>query len=77
MVLADINKNFLRYKDNKQTSEYLDMLWGRGLMPVITKATRITDHTLSLIDHIYTDTPEKVIKAGICLADVSDHLPVF
>ena len=35
-------------------------------MPVITKATRI-----------YTDTPEKVIKAGICLADVSDHLPVF
>ena len=28
----------------------------------------------SLIDHIYTNTP---IKSGICLADISDHLPVF
>jgi len=46
-------------------------------MPIITKATRITDHTSSLIDHIYTNTPEKVIKSGICLADISDHLPVF
>ena len=51
------------------------MLLGPGLMPV--KATRITDHSSSLIDHIYTDTPEKVIKAEICLADVSNHLPVF
>ena len=38
-----------------------------------TKATRITDHTSSLIDQIYTSTPEKVVKAGICLVDVSGH----
>ena len=53
------------------------MLFDLGFMPVITKATRVTDHTSSLIDHIYTNTPEKVIKSGICLADISDHLPVF
>ena len=53
------------------------MLFDLGSMPVITKATRVTDHTSSLIDHIYTNTPEKVIKSGICLADISDHLPVF
>ena len=53
------------------------MILGLGLMPIITKATRITDHTSSLIDYIYTNTPEKVIKSGICLADISDYLPVF
>ena len=77
LVLGDTNENFPRYNDDKQTLEYLDMLLGQGLMPVITQATRITDHTSSLIDHIYTNTPEKVIKAEICLAGVSDHLPVF
>jgi hypothetical protein len=27
--------------------------------------------------NIYTNVPEKVINAGICTADITDHLPVF
>ena len=76
LVLGDINIDFLKYND-VQTSEYLDMLFDLGFMPVITKPTRVTDHTSSLIDHIYTNAHEKVISSGICLADISDHLPVF
>ena len=76
-VLGDLNENLLKYNEDKQTSEYLDMLLSLGFMPIITKPTRITDHTATLIDHIYTNTPEKLIKSGLCLADISDHLPVF
>ena len=46
-------------------------------MPLITKATPVTDHTATLIDHIYTNVPQKITKAGICLADITDHLPVY
>ena len=67
----------LKYSEDKQISEYLDMLLSLGFMPIITKPTRMMDHTATLIDHIYTNTPEKLIKSGICLADISDHLPVF
>lgn len=42
------------------------MLLGLGLMPV----TRITDHTSSLIDHIYTNTSEK-------RSDPESALPTF
>ena len=77
MILGDVNIDFLKYNKDAQTSAYLDMLFDLGFMRVITKATRVTDHTSSLIDHIYTNAPEKVIKSGICLADISDHLPVF
>ena len=77
LVLGDINVDFFKYNDDKQTSEYMDMLLDLGYLPLITKATRITYHTSTLIDHIYTNTPEKVIKSGICLADISDHLPIF
>jgi hypothetical protein len=66
MILGDVKIDFLKYNNDVQTSAYLDMLFDLGFMPVITKATRVTDHTSSLIDHIYTNTPEKVIKSGIC-----------
>ena len=74
LVLGDFNENLLKYNEDKQISEYLDMLLS---LPIITKPTRMTDHTVTFIDHICTNTPEKLIKAGICLADISDHLPVF
>ena len=74
LVLGDLNE---KYNEDKQTSEYLDMLLTLGFMPIITKPTRITDHTATLIDHIYTNVPEKLIKSGLCPADISDHLPVF
>ena len=77
LVLGDFNENLLKYSEDKQTSEYLDMLLSLGFMPIITKPTRITDHTASHIDDIYTNTPEKLIKSGICLANISNHLPVF
>ena len=76
-VLGDININLLNYNRDNQTSDYLDMLLDLGYMPLITKATRITDHTATLIDHIYTNVPQKITKAGICLADITDHLPIY
>ena len=75
--LGDFNENLLKYNEDKETSENLDMLLSLGFMPIITKPTRITDHTATVIDHIYRNTPEKLHKSGICLADISDHLPVF
>ena len=30
-----------------------------------------------MIDHIYTNVPQKITKAEICLADITDHLPVY
>ena len=76
-VLGDININFLNYNRDNKTSDYLDMLLDLGYMPLITKAMHITDHTARLIDHIYTNVPQKITKAGICLADIADHLPVY
>ena len=76
-IAGDINIDFLKYHTDNKTSDYLDMLLNLGFLPIITKATRITDHTATLIDHIYTNCPQKVVKSGVCLVGISDHLPVF
>ena len=53
------------------------MLLSFGYLPIISKPTRITDHSATLIDHIYTNVPQKVVKSGICLTGITDHLPIF
>ena len=74
-ILGDINIDFFEYNNDKATSEYLDMLFDHGFTPIITKPTR--HHSATLIGHIYSNSIQKVIKSGICLADISDHLPCF
>ena len=47
-------------------------------MPLITKPTRITKSTATLIDNIYTNNTHKTgHQSGILLNDISDHLPIF
>ena len=48
-----------------QTSDYLDMLFVSGSVLVIAIETRVTDHPFSVIGHIHTNKPEKVIKLGL------------
>ena len=53
------------------------MLYANNFIPLITKPTRITDHSKTLIDHIYTNMPLSEVLSGIAVCDISDHLPVF
>ena len=76
-ILGDFNIDFFKYASHQPTEKYLDMLYSNDIIPVITKPTRITDHTKTLIDHIYTNTSISQIVSGIALSDISDHLPVF
>ena len=75
-ILGDMNIDLLKHHTHQQTGGYLDMLFSHDLLPVITKATRITSHTTTLIDHIYTNTVNSLVS-GILTIDISDHLPVF
>ena len=75
-ILGDMNIDFFKYNHHAQTEEYLDMLHSNNISPVITKPTRITNHTATLIDHIYTKNINQMIS-GIATVDISDHLPTF
>ena len=76
-ILGDMNIDFLKVGSHSKTEDYLDMLYSSNLLPVITKPTRITSHTSTLIDHIYTNASTDQIIPGIVTMDISDHLPTF
>ena len=76
-LLGDINIDFMKANSHPETDEYLNMLFSHGLLPIVTKPTRITCHSATLIDHIYTNYSISHITSGIATIDISDHLPVF
>ena len=75
-IMGDINIDFMKYCSHSKTEDYLDMLYSYNFIPLITKPTRITDHTSTLIDHIYTNAPIQNMLSEIALAELSDHLLV-
>ena len=47
-----------------------------NILPIITKPTRLTEHTATLIDHIYKNCSQN-FTAGILTVDITDRLPIF
>jgi len=82
IIAGDLNIDLSKCDSNKSTAEYVDNLLTNNFMPVILMPTRITSHSVSLIDHIfYFESPKNKhtlrVKSGNLLEDISDHLPNY
>ena len=77
VIMGDINIDLLKYKTDNKTNDYLDALVANGFLPKITKPTRITEHSATLIDHIYTNDLSTSYNSGIIITDLADHFGVF
>ena len=66
----------LQHDTNTSTNNFIDHLYSFGLHPLITRPTRITGHSKTLIDNIFT-TNLSNIHSGLIINDLSDHLPIF
>ena len=55
-VAGDFNLDLFKYDSHKQTGEFLSLMFGQGLLPIITKPTRISNNSCTLIDNIFTDS---------------------
>ena len=54
-----------------------DQLFSFGLHPLITRPTRITRDTETLIDNIFTTDLCSHKQSGLIINDISDHLPIY
>ena len=52
-------------------------MYSFGLYRLITKPTRITNITATLIDNIFRNELQFQVHSGLLITDISDHLPVF
>ena len=76
-IMGDMNVDLLKCMDHVKTRDYIECLFANSFLPVITKPTRLTEFSATLLDHIYTNKRELRVTAGIVLSDVSDHFGIF
>ena len=76
-VLSDFNINLLNFAQHDLTNNYLESMFSFGLLPVITRPTRIHQASATLIDHIFVSNKLKGYIAGILISSLSDHFPTF
>ena len=73
----DYNLDLFYYSDHAPTQEFVDSLFSHTFSPLINRPTRITAHSATLIDNIFTNNLGCKHFNGIAINDISDHLPVF
>ena len=76
--MGDFNIDLLNMSTHHNTSEFLDIVFTNSFLPLITKPTRITSTSATLIDNIFSnDYGKEEIFKGIIPEDISDHMPIF
>ena len=73
-IFGDFNLNLLSCHDNN-VFEFINLMYSFSLYPVITRPTRVTRTSATLIDHIWTSQPEENIGNYVIQTDISDHFP--
>ena len=77
-LTGDFNINLFSTESHAPTSEFLDTNFANSYIPMITRPTRVTENTATLIDNIFTNNFDKSIHhKGVLVTDISDHFPIF
>jgi len=67
----------MKHDHHSSTPEFLDIMYSKMFFPLITRPTRITSYTATLLDNIFINSLDSFCASGVLFSDVSDHLPVF
>ena len=71
----DHNMDFLKHSVHKRTHDFIELNLDNNLLPTITRPTRITNNSATLIDNIMVSQSLLMnIDSRIIIDDISDHL---
>ena len=76
VIGIDHNMDFLKASKHTNTQKFMEYNLEINMLPVISKPTRITDTSATLIDNILISGKlQQAYHSGIIISDLSDHLP--
>jgi len=77
IVIGDVNCDLLTDNPSCYTKKMKEITDSFNMTQLIKEATRVTENTESLIDHIYTTFPDKVTQSGVLHTGMSDHSFIY
>ncbi|KAL5267870.1 hypothetical protein ACHWQZ_G004797 [Mnemiopsis leidyi] len=76
MFFGDANIDLIKYDTDINGQNVIDILAKHSFAQLVSKPTRITDHSATLIDHVYTNNIENISSCNVLTYNISDHLPI-
>ena len=78
-LLGDFNINLLNHDTHNLTGEFYDLMTSNSFLPLITRPTRVTATSATLIDNIFSNYLENCSHwmQGLMVTYISDHYPIF
>ena len=78
-LLGDLNIDLFKHDVHRPTSEFLDAIYSYNVYPLITKPTRVTATSATLIDHILSNNIDisSGHTQGILCTSITDHFATF
>ena len=77
ILMGDFNLDFIKVDIHNQTKYFVHRLYTNAFHPTISKPTRVTEHSATLLDNIITNITGYCMKSGVLHNDISDNFPVF
>ena len=78
IIGMDHNLDLLKGQTHQPTRQFINKTNDLDLLPTITRPSRITSHSATLIDNIYvSEELHRNFESVILLNDMSDHLPLI
>ena len=71
--MGDFNTDLLKYDGHNNSSDFLDVIYVIFLLPYIDSASRITLHSKTLIDNIFSNMIEDGYILGNLVTTISNH----
>ena len=76
VIGTDHNLDFLKSDIHQITGDFIDTILQNNLLPTVTRPTRITKTTATLIDNIFISNQLYMNTYNVIIVDdISDHLP--
>ena len=76
IIMGDLNICLGKENESKEPNSLTNLMYSHHFTPIISKPTRVTNNTASIIDHIWINFNNKS-NAGILISNITDHYPVF
>ena len=74
--MGDFNVDLLKCNDDNISQGFFFPLLSSSFIPLITRPTRLSSHSCTLIDNIFSNV-DKETESGVILSDISDHCQIF
>ena len=75
--MGDFNLDLLNTDLHSATNKFMNAFFSHFLYLLISRPTRLTWCSATLIDNIFTNNISALYDNGLIINDLSDHLPIF